>query len=118
MRPTLCKALEYEDIHVPTVVQYEALPVTLAHKNNCIIHSETGIGKTLTFLLPALQEQVPGLTSLILVPTRELAIQIQHQMSRLVSGQGKNTKCHVLAMYSGVDDNEIKKLSPGGGHMY
>ena len=49
------------------------------------------------------------MTSLILVPTRELAIQIQHQMSRLVSGQGKNTKRHVLAMYSGVDDNEIVK---------
>ena len=45
VRPTLCKALENEDIHVPTVFQYEALPVTLAHKNNCIIHSKHRQGR-------------------------------------------------------------------------
>ena len=103
--PSLCRSLKEEGILVPSLIQCEALPVTFARTSNCIIQSETGTGKTLTFLLPALQEQVPSMTTLILVPTRELAIQIQYQARKLV-GQDKRAK-RVLAMYSGIDDKDL-----------
>ena len=119
VRPSLCKVLERDNISVPTTVQYQALPVTLSQKQHCIIRSETGTGKTLTFLLPAFQEQLPGLTTLILVPTRELAVQMYHQASKLVAdGRDKRAK-RVMVVYAGAEDEEEtqKQLSDVRPHI-
>ena len=104
IKSSLCKVLKRDNIIVPTLIQTEALPMTLSRDNHCIIHSETGTGKTLTFLLAALQDATPALTTLILVPTRELAVQMHYQAVRL-AGTRKDSK-RILAMFSGVD---IKK---------
>lgn len=106
IKPSLCRALKADNIIIPTTVQYKALPLTMGHKRNCIIRSETGTGKTLTFLLPALQEQLPGLTTLILVPTRELAVQMHHQAKKLIKdGRDKHTR-RVMAVFSGSSAEE------------
>ena len=106
IKPSLCKVLKDDNILIPTAVQYKALPLTMSDKRNCIIRSETGTGKTLTFLLPALQEQLPGLTTLILVPTRELAVQIHHQAKKLIKdGRDKRAR-RVMVVFSGGSKEE------------
>ena len=106
IKPSLCKALKDDNILIPTTVQYKALPLTMSHKRNCIIRSETGTGKTLTFLLPALQEQLPGLTTLILVPTRELAVQMHHQAKKLVKDNRDKRARRVMVVFSGGSEED------------
>lgn len=78
----------------PTAIQSQAIPLALSGKD-LIGRAETGSGKTLAFLLPAcmhisaqqqqLQHQqmgVDGPTALVLVPTRELALQIYQELEK------------------------------------
>lgn len=101
------KCLSAEGITIPTIIQHEVLPMTLTHTQHCIIQSPTGSGKTLTFLIPALQDFSLGLHSLILVPSRELAIQIEHVAIKLIS-KGKLSRS-VLTLYSGGSDSVVLK---------
>lgn len=98
---SLVRALGAQGITTPTPVQAEGLPVTTASHcpRHCIVHSETGTGKTLVFLLPALQDQAPGLGTVILVPTRELAVQVHHQAASL-AGHRRNSR-RILSVFSG-----------------
>jgi hypothetical protein len=62
----------------PTGVQEEALPVALEGRD-CVIHAQTGSGKTLTYLLPILggiDPQRSAVQAIAVVPTRELGIQV------------------------------------------
>ena len=118
VKPSLCKALKESSILIPTAVQYKALPLTLSRKQHCIIRSETGTGKTLTFLLPALQEQLPGLTTLILVPTRELAVQMHHQAKKLITGSRDKRARRVMVAFSSSEvESEQEALSDGRPHI-
>ncbi|WP_312029603.1 DEAD/DEAH box helicase [Paenibacillus sedimenti] len=72
----------------PTPIQEEAIPALLQGKD-AIIQSQTGTGKTLAYLLPALQKidlQQKQLQVLVLVPTRELGMQIMQQIELLTQG--------------------------------
>src|SRR5271170_4776643 len=76
----------------PTPVQALAIPEQLAG-HDLVITAQTGTGKTLAFLLPLLdrmskQPKTPGVSALILTPTRELAIQINQAFSDLAAGTG------------------------------
>ena len=66
----------------PTEVQAAAIPEALAGKD-VLATAPTGTGKTLAFLIPIiqdlLQQNTPGITALVLVPTRELAMQVMDQ---------------------------------------
>ncbi|MFD0695089.1 DEAD/DEAH box helicase [Paenibacillus sp. GCM10027628] len=75
-------------IEQPTPIQEEAIPALLQGKD-AIIQSQTGTGKTLAYLLPALQKidpQQKQLQVLVLVPTRELGMQIMQQIEMLTEG--------------------------------
>lgn len=98
----ICAALKKAGIITPTNVQKLALPVTLAKGNHCVIHSETGTGKSLAFLIPSLQDPRPALTSLILTPTRELATQLYHQAALL--NCNKKAKKRIFLAVSGNTD--------------
>lgn len=104
--PSLCQALNNNGISNPTLVQSRSLPLTFLTKHHCMIRSETGSGKSLVFLLPALQERLPGLSSLIVVPTRELAVQLYHNASKLNSDLRDNRRKRMMAMYTGVNSDE------------
>lgn len=81
-------------------VQSLALPYLLA-KQNIMVQSRTGSGKTGAFLLPALERLDPKkkeCQTLILVPTRELALQVASEAEVLFSGTGLT----VAALYGGV----------------
>ena len=93
---------------MPTAIQSEALPITLTKRSDCIIQSETGSGKTLTFLLPALQDSSLGLSTLILVPTRELASQIHYQALKL-AGRRKNSR-RIFTLFTGYEEEEDQMM--------
>src|SRR4051812_28507802 len=69
-----------------TPVQEAAIPQALAGKD-VLATAQTGTGKTLAFLVPVmehmLQSNTPGIAALVLVPTRELAMQVLDQYNKL-----------------------------------
>src|SRR5215467_13738635 len=71
---------------VPTPVQGAAIPRTLEGKD-LLATAQTGTGKTLAFLIPVmeklLQDPGRGIAALVLVPTRELAMQVVDQYNVL-----------------------------------
>lgn len=84
----LCEVCSSLNWSKPTKIQCEAIPIALQGRD-IIGLAETGSGKTAAFVLPILQsllENPRRLFALILTPTRELAIQIQEQISALGSG--------------------------------
>ncbi len=89
--------LGYEE---PTPIQREAIPPLLAGKD-VLGQAATGTGKTAAFTLPLLQRLAQGPkahpAALILVPTRELAIQVGTAVQRY----GKELRTSVLAVYGG-----------------
>lgn len=96
------------NIHTLNPMQVEAIAV-IEKNTNTILLSPTGTGKTLAFLLPlieALDPEIPDVQALILVPSRELAIQIE-QVARIMG-----TGFKVNAVYGGrpmsKDKIEIK----------
>jgi ATP-dependent RNA helicase RhlE len=70
----------------PTAVQAAAIPPALA-RQDVLATAQTGTGKTLAFVIPIierlLQQKAPGITALVLVPTRELAMQVNEQFNAL-----------------------------------
>ncbi len=72
---------------VPTPIQDQIIPIILDGKD-VIGLAETGTGKTAAFLIPLIQKTLKeyGRQTLILAPTRELAIQIEDELRKLSSG--------------------------------
>lgn len=83
LHPKLIEKLTRDGITVPTAIQKQAIPLILKRKS-ILIQSETGSGKTLVFLLPALQYPGKAFGTLIIVPTRELASQMLYEARRFL----------------------------------
>lgn len=85
VEPSLCKLLQQRGITTPTPIQHQAIPAILQGKDLVGI-AQTGTGKTFAFGLPMLQRlaQKTG-RALIIVPTRELAQQIEEALAPLAS---------------------------------
>lgn len=74
--PKLLDILDRLKFTVPTPIQYQAIELATAGKDVVGI-AQTGTGKTIAFAIPMIQQLAPGKgKGLILVPTRELAIQV------------------------------------------
>jgi len=91
-------ALGYEE---PTPIQKETIPPLIAGKD-LLGQAATGTGKTAAFALPILQRIMnegkgSGPFALVLVPTRELAVQVSEAVHRY----GKALGVHVLPVYGG-----------------
>lgn len=101
----LLDAIEYMGFKETTPIQEQAIPVIL-DGNDLIACAQTGTGKTAAFLLPILDliaDLPAGETStLIVVPTRELAMQIDQQ----VQGIGYTMGINSIALYGGGDGDE------------
>ena len=87
----------------PFAIQTEAIPVALAGHDVCG-RARTGSGKTLAFGVPMMSKISSPAASgkphgLVLVPTRELALQV----SEVLGPIGKECGIHVLAVYGGAD---------------
>jgi len=97
----LVYALDIQNIQTPTPIQSLAIPHILK-KKDLLGEAQTGTGKTLAFLLPLFQMIDPNLDriqALILVPTRELAIQIRQEAEKLA----QVLPLGILATYGGQD---------------
>jgi ATP-dependent RNA helicase RhlE len=89
--PKLLDHLDSLHFTVPTPIQQKAIPIALEGKDIIGI-AQTGTGKTLAFGIPMIQRlaQIRG-RGLILVPTRELAIQVNQTIEQFTKIAGMNT---------------------------
>jgi len=99
----------------PTPVQEMAIPHALEGKD-VLATAQTGTGKTLAFLLPMMEKlgarHVPGVRALVLVPTRELAIQVQAQYDDLRHGKLPKTALVIGGM---AERPQIEAVRRGAG---
>ncbi|MEY4629530.1 MAG: hypothetical protein RLZZ595_1856 [Bacteroidota bacterium] len=101
---SLSESLEASGYQKPTPIQEKAIPVILEGKD-IIASAQTGTGKTAAFLLPVLHKLLSEdkkdteVHALILVPTRELAIQISSHLDGLTYF----TSLSSIAVYGGGD---------------
>ena len=112
LRPELVQTLIERSYTAPTPIQSELIPALLAG-HDVIGQSQTGSGKTAAFGLPILQTLQTGqrhVQSLIMAPTRELAIQVAEAMGQYGRGVG----VRVLAVYGGQPYiTQISRLKKG-----
>src|SRR5215212_3623184 len=100
--PRLVKALESLGYEEPTAIQREAIPPLLAGRD-VLGQAATGTGKTAAFALPLLHQigatdgDNPIVRALVLVPTRELAMQVAEAVHRY----GRELRVRVLPIYGG-----------------
>ena len=111
--PRLVKALESLGYEEPTPIQREAIPALLSGRD-VLGQAATGTGKTAAFALPMIQrlgaEKGKGVRGVILVPTRELAIQVAGAVHRY----GRDLGISVLPVYGGQSlGMQAKALSRG-----
>src|SRR5580658_9060231 len=98
VRPSILRALAEENFHTPSEIQSLLIPRALAGVD-ILGQARTGTGKTAAFAIPILQKAVSGLSfqAIILVPTRELAVQVEAEIKRL----SKHTPIRSVAVYGG-----------------
>lgn len=89
--PDLLSALEKQQFTIPTPIQEKAIPVAITEKDIIGI-AQTGTGKTMAFGLPMMQRiaKTNG-QGLILLPTRELAMQVEESLLKIGRTLGLKT---------------------------
>ena len=104
---SLQKALDEMGFSTPTPIQIKSMPVILSGRDMMGI-AQTGTGKTFAYLLPILKQwkfqntHTPRV--LILVPTRELVVQVAEEVVKLT----KHMSVRTLGVYGGVNINTQK----------
>lgn len=118
LHPDLLKAIEALGFSRPTPIQEKAIPAVLSGRD-LIGTAQTGSGKTAAYLLPILHRLLtetpaagkpPGTRALILVPTRELALQVEQVAKDLA----RFTKVRSASVFGGVGmEPQTKALRAG-----
>jgi ATP-dependent RNA helicase DeaD len=115
LRPELLTALNGLGYEEPTPIQREAIPL-LIEGRDLLGQAATGTGKTAAFALPLLQQldrregSGPNPYGLVLVPTRELAVQVSEAVHRY----GRELGARVLPVYGGAPiGRQIRSLERG-----
>ena len=116
-QPTLLEGVESSGYDTATPVQEQVIPLIMDGKD-LIASAQTGTGKTAAFLLPMMNHLITNnhhskVSGLIVVPTRELAIQI----GQVIEGLSYFTNISSIAIYGGSDGQnfvaEKKALQTG-----
>ena len=111
--PYLLDRLRASEFVTPTEVQAAAIPHAASGKN-VVATAQTGTGKTLAFLVPVMDklmqqtESRPG--ALVLVPTRELALQIGKQYEQL---RGKKLPPAALLIGGVAEKSQLRAVRSG-----
>ena len=112
LKSSVLNAIQDLKFEYPSEIQAESIPVTL-EGNDLIGQAQTGTGKTLAFGAPLLSLMEPSnkkVQAIIIAPTRELAIQVSEELSRL----NKYTRYKILPIYGGQSlDKQLKPLRQG-----
>ncbi len=114
--PELMEGLNAMGFEKPTPIQQQAIPVIM-NNHDLIACAQTGTGKTAAFLLPTINKiiKTPGdyIDTLIIVPTRELAIQIDEALQ----GFAYYAQLSHIAIYGGTGgisfEQEKRALTQG-----
>ena len=109
----ICQALEARGITAPFPIQEQAIPLALTGQD-IIGQAKTGTGKTLGFGLPLIQslglDPAHGAKALVVVPTRELAIQVAEDLKLACS----NRSTTVAAIYGGkAYEGQVAEIDAG-----
>ena len=111
---SMLEALVKAEYLWPTPVQAGLIPRALAGVD-VMAQARTGTGKTAAFSIPLLEMIDPvkrhtAVQALVLVPTRELAVQVREEAAKLAHGR----KTHITAVYGGKPiRSQIEKLRKG-----
>lgn len=92
----ILKALNNLEYKIPTKVQDKVIPILL-NKEDIVVQSKTGSGKTASFAIP-LCESIDidkGIQALVIVPTRELSLQVSEEISNI----GRLKKIRSISIY-------------------
>ena len=112
LHPQLVQAVEERGYQTPTPIQSELIPIMITGQD-VIGQAQTGTGKTAAFALPILHrlsDDRSKVQSLVLAPTRELALQV----SKDIEAYGQFSKVSVLAVYGGAPYGpQISQLKRG-----
>jgi ATP-dependent RNA helicase RhlE len=89
--PAILSVIERLKFTVPTKIQFQAIPIGLQGQDVMGI-AQTGTGKTMAFGIPLIQRlaQIKG-RALVVVPTRELAIQVDESLRKIATALGLKT---------------------------
>ena len=118
LNKSILKAVAEERFHRPTLVQEKTIPLVL-EKKNVIVSAQTGTGKTAAFALPIIQlllgeqdseKREKKIKSLIVTPTRELALQILENFE----SYSKYTNLRTTAVFGGVSLEPQKEILAKG----
>ncbi len=110
----LQQRLAASNFHVPTPVQSAAIPHALVGKD-LVATAQTGTGKTLAFLLPIIERLLRSpksrsVEALVLVPTRELAMQVHEQFEAL---RGPSLAPAALVMGGTAEGRQLAAIRSG-----
>src|SRR5918911_612196 len=106
----ILKAVKENGFETPFPIQEEAIPLILKG-SDVVGQAHTGTGKTAAFSLPILQKirRNGPIQALILVPTRELAVQVTNEINKF----GKYTGIRTVAIYGGqsigLQHNQLRR---------
>src|SRR3954453_11938038 len=111
--PYIQERLSAARFTVPTPVQIAAIPHALEGRD-VLATAQTGTGKTLAFLIPVMEQLLkvnsPGVSALVLVPTRELAMQVLEQYNAL---RGKKLPAAALVVGGLSEGPQLKSIRAG-----
>ena len=108
-KDTLNQAIEAAGFKEPSPVQADAIPLIL-EGHDLIGQAQTGTGKTAAFGLPVIQQMSgnKGVEALVIVPTRELAMQVSDELFRF----GKTAGLKTATVYGGTEYNrQIERIN-------
>jgi ATP-dependent RNA helicase DeaD len=99
LRPEILSAIKTAGFREPSPVQRDAIPLVLAG-DDLIAQAQTGTGKTAAFGLPmmSMMDNQSGVEGLVIVPTRELAMQVSDELYRF----GREAGLRTATVYGGT----------------
>jgi len=103
--PKILELIDRMKFKIPTPIQYKAIPVAIEGKDVIGI-AQTGTGKTLAFGIPMIQRLAQSQArGLVLVPTRELALQVEETIRKVGQALGMHTAVLIggASMYNQVN---------------
>jgi len=111
--PTLMEVLDRHHFKIPTPIQYQSIPPALAGED-IIGVAQTGTGKTLAFGIPLIQRIFQMNTqALIVLPTRELAVQVDEMLTQIGRTLGLKTAVLIGGQNMQLQLKQLKR----GPHM-
>jgi len=112
--PDILKTLTQRGFTVPTPIQHQSIPTAIEGKDLIGI-AQTGTGKTLAFAIPMIQKLISSQSNgLIILPTRELAVQVNESIEKI----GRSLGIKTAILIGGDNMNKQIRQIQGNPHIF